>query len=251
MSEWLATIIRTTYSQLYNEIMLKVDDLWPKFLWAFLIILIGWVISRLIYLFVIYIFKRFKIIELINKFEIQFESEIEDWIDDITEKDLPPLPEWEKIRSRLSEKIKIDIVVAKSFSYYVFIIFFRISISYIWITEVEKFLHDLILYLPNLFIGVVIGFFWVRFARFIHDVIYHALTLTKEKTSKIIAVSAEMIVLFFTLMLMLDYIKIVDKFIINTILIGFIAMLSISWWLAFWLGWKDIAKEILESFRKW
>jgi hypothetical protein len=36
----------------------------------------------------------------------------------------------------------------------------------------------------------------------------------------------------------------------NTILIWFISMLSIAGWLAFWLGWKDIAHEILESFRK-
>ena len=35
-----------------------------------------------------------------------------------------------------------------------------------------------------------------------------------------------------------------------TLLNGFIAMLAIAWWLAFGLGWKDVAREILESFRK-
>jgi hypothetical protein len=36
----------------------------------------------------------------------------------------------------------------------------------------------------------------------------------------------------------------------NTILIWFISMLALAWWLAFWLWGKDIAHEILESFRK-
>jgi hypothetical protein len=27
-------------------------------------------------------------------------------------------------------------------------------------------------------------------------------------------------------------------------------MIALAWGLAFWLGWKDIAKEILESFKK-
>jgi hypothetical protein len=51
-------------------------------------------------------------------------------------------------------------------------------------------------------------------------------------------------------MLVLNYIKIVDGFIIRTILIGFVSMFSIACGLAFGLGGKDVAKEILESFRQ-
>jgi cellulose synthase/poly-beta-1,6-N-acetylglucosamine synthase-like glycosyltransferase len=96
----------------------------------------------------------------------------------------------------------------------------------------------------------LIWFFGIRFANFIYDVIYHTLALTKAKTSKIIAYSGKIIILFFTLMLFLDYTKIVSDFIINTILIGFVSMLSLAWWLAFGLWGKEIAQEILESFRK-
>jgi hypothetical protein len=27
-------------------------------------------------------------------------------------------------------------------------------------------------------------------------------------------------------------------------------MLALAWGLAFWLGWKDLANEVLESFKK-
>ena len=82
-----------------------------------------------------------------------------------------------------------------------------------------------------------------------YDVVYHALNLTKQKTAKIIASWAKIIILFFTLMAVLSKIWIATE-ITNTILTWFVAMLTIAWWLAFWLWWKDIAKEILESFRK-
>ena len=83
--------------------------------------------------------------------------------------------------------IRYDRITAKAFSYYVFLLCFRWAITVIGITEVEKFMHDLLAYLPNLFIGIVIGFFGVRFANSVHDIIYQALELTRDKTSKIIA----------------------------------------------------------------
>lgn len=111
-------------------------------------------------------------------------------------------------------------------------------------------MKQLIAYLPNLFIGVLIGFFGIRFANSVHDIIYQALELTKQETSKIIATGAKIIIMFFTLMIMLHYIQIVDKFIINAIFLGFITTLTVSLSLAFGLGGREIAREILESFRK-
>ena len=104
-------------------------------------------------------------------------------------------------------------------------------------------------YLPSLFIGVIIWFFGIRFANFIYDIVYHALNLTKQKTAKIIASWAKIVILFFTLMVVLNKIWI-DSSVVNTVLTWFIAMLTIAWGLAFGLWGKDIAREILESFRK-
>jgi hypothetical protein len=129
------------------------------------------------------------------------------------------------------------------------LVFFRLSIVVIWIKEVEQFLWELLTYLPSLFVAVIIWFFWVRFANFIYDLVYHALDFSKQKTAKIIASWSKIIILFFTLMVVLSKIWIATE-ITYTILIWFISMLSLAWWLAFWLWWKEIAHEILESFKK-
>jgi small-conductance mechanosensitive channel len=145
--------------------------------------------------------------------------------------------------------VKIDEIVWKAMWYYIFLVFFRLSIVAIGIDEIEKFLWDLLTYLPSLFIAVIILFFWVRFANFIYDVIYQTLNLTKQKTAKIIASWAKIIILFFTLMVVLDKVGIASD-IITVILTGFVAMLTLAGWIAFGLGWKDVAREILESLRK-
>jgi len=239
----MISLIEEKLYKTYIDILHKIEILWPKIIWAILIFLLWALIARFLYIILMTLFKKFKLNEFIDKLKVNFDEE------NLDENDKKELKKKLK-KNKFTDKIKVDDVVAKSISYYVLIIFLRISISYIWITEVEEFLRDLTYYLPNLFVWVMIWFFGIRFANFIYDVVYHALSLTKEKTSKIIASWAKIIILFFTLMVFLDYTKIVSDFIINTILIWFISMLSIAWWLAFWLGWKDIAQEILESFRK-
>jgi len=236
----LSEIIQKLQENIFWNIETLIIEKWSDIFWA-LIILIIWFFSALIvFKFIIYLFKKFKILDLIDKLDIDFWDSEEE-------------TDWEKVKKKFSEafwkKFQLNKVVAKASSYYVFLLFFRWSIYKLGITEVEQFLKQLIDYLPNLFIWVVVLFFGIRFADFIYDVIYHSLSLSKKKTAKIIASWGKVVILFFTLMVVLNKVWI-DTQIIYTILTWFIAMLTIAWWLAFGLGWKDIAKEILESFRK-
>lgn len=227
-------------TNLYSTISTNIEFYLPKIIGAIIVLGIWILIAVWIYKLVMYLFKKFKIIELIDKLNIKFEKkEIKlQWKDE----------NKTKIK-KISDEIKIDEIVSKAFSYYIFLVFFRFSIVIIWIKDVEDFLKDLLTYLPSLFIAVIIWFFWIRFANFIYDVVFHALDLTKQKTAKIIANWAKIIILFFTLMVVLSKIWIASE-ITNTILIWFISMLALAWWLAFGLWGKDIAHEILESFRK-
>lgn len=229
-------------NNLYDTIVWNVEFYLPKLIWALIIIWIWVIISILINKFVMYLFKRFKLIELIDKLNIQVVDNVK--VENIKKAGSEPVK-----KKKFSDKIKINEITAKAFSYYIFLVFFRLSIVVIWIKEVEEFLWELITYLPSLFIAAVIWFFWVRFANFMHDIVFHTLDLSKQKTAKIIANWVKIIVLFFTLMVVLDKIWIASD-ITSIILIWFIFMVSLAWGLAFWLGWKDVAHEILESFRK-
>ena len=236
------------YNNLISNIEYYINDYWIKIFWAIVILLLWIIVAVLVYRFVIFLFAKFKIIQLLEKFEINIYEEHEKALSvDETE--------TEKIKTKkkaniFKNKLQIDKVVSKAVAYYVFLLFFRWSVVKLWITEIESFLKDILYYLPSLFVWILIGYFGIRFAWFIYDLTFHTLDLAKQKAARIIASWAKIIILFFTLMVVLNYTKIVDEFIINTILVWFISMLTIAGWLAFWMGWKDIAKEILESFRK-
>lgn len=89
-----------------------------------------------------FLFQKFKLNQLIDKLKVNFDEENID-----TKKKKKELK-----KTRFTDKIKVDDSIAKSIGVFLFLIFFRIAVSYIGITEVEDFLRDLIDYLPNLFI---------------------------------------------------------------------------------------------------
>lgn len=249
MFEYYQWIIIHNFNQ---KVLSNVETLGPKFIAAALLLIIGAIIAYGMYRIIMYIFKRFWIVAMIDKFWEGFEENTTKMVDKTP--NTPTRKSMEKnedtTNKEFKDKIRYDRITAKSVSYYIFLLFFRWAIVVLGVTEIEKFMNDLIGYLPSLFVGVMIGFFGLRFANSVYDIIYQALELTKNKTSKIIAMGAKIIIMFFTLMIMLNYIKIVDDFIITYLFIAFMATLTISFGLAFGLGGREIAREILEGFRK-
>lgn len=237
--------IENSLDSIYENFIIKLQTLAPQVFGGFIIVACGWILARMIYIILMFLFKKIHLNELVDRMKINFDEEKL-----VEEGKIKKIKEIKSSKNRFTDKVKVDDVVSKATAYYILIVFFRLAISYIGISDVESFLKDVTDYLPNLFIWVLIWFFGIRFANFIYDVVFHTLSISQEKTAKIIAHGARVIILFFTLMVFLDYTKIVSVFIINTILIGFISMVSIAWGLAFWLGGKEIAKEILESFKK-
>jgi len=211
---------------------------------ALIVIIIWFILSRITYKIIIKIFKKYKIKEKIDKFEdfLEKDEEIKKWIVE------------EKPKKKLTERIKVDIVAAKSVSFYIFLFFFKQSLLVLNITEVADSLKTLLNYLPSLFVWIIIWFFGIRFANFIYDITYHTLSIAESnsqtKTSKIIATGSKWLILFLTFTLVLNFTKIIDKEMIYIILIWFISMTSIAWWIAFGLWWKDMAKKIIDKFNE-
>ena len=219
----------------YHNISWAIEKYAYVFLISALNLLIWFLIAFIVYKIIMYLFKKFKIVAIIDRITM-----ISIYTDQKKEVEV----------KKISDNIKIDVITAKSMSYYIFLLFFRYSIVIIWITDVEVFLDKLINYLPSLFIWVIVWFFGIRFANFVYDLIYYPLDLSNQKNAEIIAMWWKIIILFFTMMVVLSQIWIWTD-ITNIILIWFVWMLSLAWWLAFWLWWKDIARDILESFKEW
>lgn len=148
-------------------------------------------------------------------------------------------------------KYAVDKIVAKALSWFIFTLFIREAVKTLGFTEVESFLTDLIGYLPSLFLAVMIGFFGIRFSNTVYEMVYAGFKQYEdEQTAKVLAILGKGLVIAFTLMIMLNYVKIVDQFIINAIFVGFIAAMSLTFGLAFGLGGKEFARDLISRLKK-
>lgn len=242
-------------NNLYQNIVSHIEYYAPKVIWAISIMLIWLIISLLSYKFVIYLFRKFKVINLIDSIEEKMDLNFSEQQskDNSNEAKIEVKQKISKLkRKKLTEKINVTSLIAKAISYYIFLVFFRYAVSAIGIPDIEEFLKQVQSYLPDIFLAACIWYFWVRFSDTVYDIVYYALELTKHHTSKIIAMGSKIVVIFITILAILKnlHIDIIDDFILNTVFVGFITTITLASWIAFWLWWKDVARDILESFRK-
>ena len=233
------------YLYIQNIFLEKYELFLNNYLWKItesVALVVSWIIlAFLLYKFIIRLFIKFNLLDLINKIESKLSSGVQEWFTKEKNK--------KQQTKAITEKFKVDQIVAKAISYYVFLLFFRMAITQYWVDDIETFMDELIRYLPKIFIWVMIWYLWIRFAKFVHDIILYAFWIKTRDTAKIVATGTRWIIIFFTVMAVLDQVGIATE-ITTTILNGFVAMLALAWWLAFGLWGKGVAREILESFKK-
>lgn len=113
---------------------------------------------------------------------------------------------------------------------------------------VNQVLSGLILYLPNVFVAVVIGFVGVVLANLVHDLVQHSIASLNPSAGKSVAGMAYYVVLFSTVLVILSQLGVAAD-LVRIIFTGFVAMLAIAGGLAFGLGGKDLASEILKGLK--
>jgi len=154
-----AQFILDIFHEFVTSVYSKTEELGPVIIAAGIILVLGAVISYGIYKFSMYIFKKFHIVELIDKIWEGFEentTKIVDKEEDAKKKKNSKAKNIKTVEKRVHKPVPYDRIFSKATSYYVFLLFFRWAISTMGITEIETFMNDLIGYLPSLFVGIMI-----------------------------------------------------------------------------------------------
>ncbi len=172
---------------------------------------------------------------------------------------------------RISEKIKLEVlaekvglkhflqrtrtklssshVIAKSVKAYLIFLFFIESTKIAQLTEVAEFLSSMIGYVPDLIIALFIILVGVRIGGTVEAIIQTSLGFAKSTTGNALGMAAKYTVVAFSALAALSQLQIAE-ILINTLFIGFVAMLTIAGGLAFGLGGKDVVRELLEAIKK-
>lgn len=210
----------TLAASLNNALVLAISFV-PKFVIGLIVILVGIIIASIVKDIVLQLLSKLKVEMLLKRYGVPEAK------DDLT---------WTNI---LAETVKWFLIIA-----------FLVPAADIWgLPRVSVLINEFLLYVPNVFVAAIIALVGFVVARIAHNVILaSAKGLSKETAATIASVTHWAIIIFVGLAVLNQLGVATD--LIRILFIGFVAMLSIAGGLAFGLGGKDTASEILERVKK-
>jgi hypothetical protein len=130
------------------------------------------------------------------------------------------------------------------------IILFLIPTLETWgLSRATEVLNQFVMYIPNVIVAVIIGFVGIVISNLSADVVRQSSKSAGESASGSLAVFTRSTILFFTILIMLNQLGVAQD-LIRIFFTGLIAMLAIAGGLAFGLGGKDHAREVLDELKK-
>ncbi|KKQ73654.1 MAG: Conserved TM helix repeat-containing protein [Candidatus Woesebacteria bacterium GW2011_GWB1_38_5b] len=130
------------------------------------------------------------------------------------------------------------------------IIIFLIPTADVWgLPRIGTLLNEVLLYLPNVFVAVVIALVGFVLASLAHDVILASLKGVSQESAKMIATGTQWAISIFVILAVLNQLGVASD-LIRILFTGIVAMIAIAGGIAFGLGGQDSARQVLEEFKK-
>jgi len=157
---------------------------------------------------------------------------------------------FEKARLFKKGEVKIWEEVLTEILKWTLIVVFLIPTLEIWgLSRATAVINQLLFYLPNVIVAVVIAFVGLLAANLASDLVRHSVKTIGAASANSLAVFAKSVITFFTVLIVLNQLGVAQD-LIRILFTGIVAMLALAGGLAFGLGGKDLAKEILEIIKK-
>lgn len=135
-------------------------------------------------------------------------------------------------------------LLAEVLRWMVLIFFLTASVEVWGIQKVSEVLNQLLVYLPNVFVAVFMGFVGLVVGNLVFDVVRHSAKGLGSESSVSLATLARYAVLVFSALLVLHQLGVAAD-LIRILFTGVIAMMALAGGLAFGLGGQELANRIL------
>lgn len=129
------------------------------------------------------------------------------------------------------------------------LVFLSPAVEVLGLSQVTSVINSVLLYIPNVLVAVLIIMFGAIFADLTAQFVRGGASALGSSTAHIFAVITKYIIVIFAVLASLSQLGIAQQ-LIATLFTGLVAMLAIAGGLAFGLGGKDTAAEILENLKQ-
>lgn len=193
----------------------------PRFISGFIILLIGIIIATFLRQIISESLKFVKLEVYLKKYGVPESKEAANW------------------STIISEIIRWFIIIV-----------FLIPTAQVWgLGKFVDVLNGLLLYLPNVIIAVLLLLVGFVVAKLVYDLLIASVRGLSKDSAKSIAMVGKWAVLIFVFLVVLNQLGIASD-LIRILFSGIVAMIAIAGGLAFGLGGKDAARDIIDKLRK-
>lgn len=210
-----------TISSIFTDFLLRITNYAPQFLAGLLILILGLVIASALKHLVLVFFKVINLEKWLSETKIINGKEVKVWPD----------------------------VLAQLIRWTVIILFLVPTLETWGLPHATELLNQLLLYIPNVLVAVFIGFVGLVIANLIYDIVRHTVRGVGGTQSVALGTFARYSVIFFTILVVLNQLGVAAD-LVRILFTGIVAMIAIAGGLAFGLGGKDIAAELLRSLKE-
>ncbi len=156
---------------------------------------------------------------------------------------------FHKTKLLKKEEVNIWTEVLSEILKWMLIVVFLVPALEVWgLSKATAVVNEILFYLPNVVVAVVIAFVGILAAKLTSDLVRHSVKTVGSSASNSLAVFTRWTIMFFTVLVVLNQLGVAQD-LIRILFTGIVAMLSLAGGLAFGLGGKDAAKEMLEEIR--
>lgn len=210
-------IINPIFSQFWTSLVIFL----PSFFGGLLILLFGLLIASLVKRVLLSLFSFLQLEKMSQRSGLAEKGEVK---------------LWEEI---LAEVLRWTLVVL-----------FLIPTLEVWgLSRATVVLNQLLFYLPNVIVAVVIGFVGLVLSNLVSNLVRQSVKSMGATSANALAVFSKVAIVFFTILVVLNQLGVAQD-LIRILFSGIIAMLAIAGGLAFGLGGQGSAKEFLEDLKR-
>ncbi len=207
-----------------KQVWVSVIGFLPTLIAALIVFIVGWLISIFIGKLINKLIKTIKLDSLLEK--IGF--------------------------AKVLSKTKIKLDSAKFFEelvkWFLIIVFLMTAVDILGLTQVTMFLQSILYYIPSVIVAAIILLAAGIVAKFMQKLVQASADAAGLQSSSTIGTIVKWAILIFGFIIALTQLGIATT-LIQTIVMGIIAMLAIAGGLAFGLGGKNMAEKTLEKIK--
>ncbi|MEA1896899.1 MAG: hypothetical protein U9N53_04470 [Bacteroidota bacterium] len=217
MKEQIEILIESS-QELLNEIARAI----PQIIGAILILLIGWIIAKLVKKLFVKLLKLVRLNYLTEKSGI------------------------EKFLQEGGVKITATDLIGSLIYWIIMLIVIMASLNILQLTSAKELFNEIILYIPNIIVAIVVLLLGIYSAKFVSQAIGVTLKNMKDNTVHMIEKLTYYAIVVLTIFIVLSQLNIAEN-ILNIAFFSIFGAVCLAFGLAFGLGGRDFASDVLKK----